>query len=118
MEIVQFNSQNFATGATGTSTHYVGYYDCIMVHISAVSSIFASSAVNITLRGAHNSFATAKTAYWYDYSNKVPTECTITAATQGVYEIPFTGAIPYVNLGFSTATAGSGTIYVAYGKAN
>lgn len=116
MEFVPFNSQSFSTGATGTGTHFVGYFDSIMIYLSAVASTFASSAVEITLRGAHNSGSTALTVSIYDYATATPRQCVITASTAGYYEIPFAGAVPYVNLQFSTATTGAGTIHVVYGK--
>ena len=108
MEQVQFYDLPFSSGASGTTTVYIGGRDQQMVYLSAVVSNFASSPIEITLESTHDTAVSARTSYYLDYVCPQAAIVKVTAATGGMYEMPFGGASPYVRLSFDTAATGSG----------
>lgn len=116
MEQVCYYDLPFSALDSETSTVYIGYHDQILLNISNIVSCFASNVVNFTLRGTHNSGLTALTSYYYDYVCQSPYNTVITASTGGLYEFPYGGGFPYVQISFDVPATAAGTMTVIYPK--
>lgn len=99
-----------ATAATGSNTIFVGNSEQIMVYIPAVSSVFASGTIVMSMLGAYEVGVTARQSNYWDYGNATPKSCVVTLSTGGVYELPNGGGCPYVRISFDVATVQSMTV--------
>lgn len=106
-----------ASGVSGSSQVPLDCYDALMVYIPAVVAKFASGTVVITVNGSPNSGITALPASYYGYASGTANPATVTATTGGMYELPYLGPIPQIQLSFSTTVTGGGTTaYLVYGN--
>jgi hypothetical protein len=103
VNVVQTYISSFATGATVTTTVYVGNTEQIILNVPAINTVFGSAVVAFSLKGAATSTASPTQMYYWDYGSGTPKSCVVTVGTGGLYEMPNAGGAPYVQLQFDIA---------------
>lgn len=91
---------------------YADKYDQLLIEIPAVTGVFASSPVAITLRGSPRSGGTARDLHYYDYVENTPNTCVVTVSTGGIYEFPNPGSINYIGISTDVATSQATSVYL------
>jgi len=101
---IQVAVNTMPTGTTITSQVYIDKYDQLLVHVPAVTGVMGSAPVYMTLWGAPNTSVTPQIAKYYDYVGSTPKTCFVTVASAGIYEMPYPGAMNYIQVQFDVAT--------------
>jgi hypothetical protein len=103
-----------ASGASFSSTINIERFDAMMVYFPAIEGRFGAASPEISLYGTYDSAVTAVPVSYYNYGSSTVAPSKVTAATAGLYEMPYGGSPPRVQLVFNTACTGGASIEIVY----
>lgn len=103
-----------ASGASFSSAINIERFDALMVYLPAVVAAFGAGTVEISLYGAYDSAVAAVPVSYYDCGNGTTDAAKVSAATAGLFEMPYGGSPPVIQLVFNTACTGGINIDLVY----
>jgi hypothetical protein len=102
------------SGASFSSAINVERYDALMVYFPVITGRFGAASIEASLYGSYDSGVTGVPVNYYNYGTGAIGTAKVTAATGGVYEMPYGGSLPRIQLVFNTACTGGASIELVY----